>query len=169
MFALKIPNTPQQTFKQNINQKYKFVISKSRWVDGESFPGQKKSCSHPNTANMSSNTHPNTELQNPNTELQMTEKENSQTGKEDLNGSKTKTTFFYSNPSRVEPSSHPYPSSALPDHHLVCSVSLLSFASYSHRLQITLGEYFRKRQNQDFCPNWLCPPIRYIRKNPDFD
>ena len=83
-------------------------------MDGESFPGQNKGYSHP-------------------TELQITEKEpDSEAGKKDIRSNKTKTTFFYSDPSRL-PSSHPYPSSALPDHHLFGSVSLLSFASYAHR------------------------------------
>ena len=96
-------------------QKKKYTILNYRWVDGESFPGQNKGYSHP-------------------TEVQMTENvSGSEAGnKDEDSSSKTKTTFFYSDPSRL-PSSHPYPSSALPDHHLVCSVSLLSFASYSPR------------------------------------
>ena len=104
------------------HSKHKSSIQKNilnyRWVDGEIFPGQKSSKGYSQP-----------------TEMQMTENGcgSSETGKEEAD-SKTKTTFFYSNPSRVQPSSHPYPSSALPDHHLVCSVSLLSFASYSHRL-----------------------------------
>ena len=86
-----------------------------RWVEGETFPGQRRSegYSQPAEAQMREHVHENENLN---------EEE-----------SKTKTTFFYSDPSRLT-SSHPHPSSALPDHHLVSSVSLLSFASYSHRL-----------------------------------
>ena len=106
--------------QQTQNSASKIQNTNLRWVDGESFPGQKSSI--------------NKGYSQP-TEMQMTENGcgSSETGKEEAD-SKTKTTFFYSDPSRVQPSSHPYPSSALPDHHLVCSVSLLSFASYSHRL-----------------------------------
>ena len=123
--ASKIPSKPQEHKIQLQNTRY--VILNSRWVNGESFPGQKssKSKGYPHQP----------------TEVEMTENE-SETGiKDNDNESKTKTTFFYSNPSRL-PSSHPYPSSALPDHHLVCSVSLLSFASYSHRSRNMLPPYY---------------------------
>ena len=110
--------------------KTNYTILDYRWVDGESFPGQNKGYSHP-------------------TEVQMTENERgSESGKKDEDSSsKTKTTFFYSDPSRL-PSSHPYPSSALPDHHLVCSVSLLSFASYSHRSRNLLRIFYRRNTSK---------------------
>ena len=87
-----------------------------RWVEGETFPGQRRSegYSQPVEVQMREHMHENENL---------TEEEKR----------KTKTTFFYSDPSQLT-SSHPRPTSVLPDHHLVSSVSLLSFASYSHRL-----------------------------------
>ena len=103
---------------------YKFIFipkkpyhCKKRWVEGETFPGQRRVQGYSQPA-----------------EVQMREhvQENENLKEEEEKG-KTKTTFLYSDPSRLT-SSHPHPSSALPDHHLVSSVSLLSFASYSHRL-----------------------------------
>ena len=89
---------------------------KKRWVEGETFPGQKRSEGYSQPA-----------------EVQMREHVHENENLKEEEKSKTKTTFFYSDPSRLA-SSHPHPSSVLPDHHLVSSVSLLSFASYSHRL-----------------------------------
>ena len=89
---------------------------KKRWVEGETFPGQRRVQGYSQPA-----------------EVQMREHVQKNENLEEEKESKTKTTFFYSDPSRLT-SSHPHPSSVLPDHHLVSSVSLLSFASYSHRL-----------------------------------